>query len=133
MKIQEKNLDASRNSRWKQPRRFLYKSWYKDLYWAWSSKKRNIIGSPIFRFHILTSPFKTAFAWIQGLFFTIAFCLTGITAWNTFVELKRSGDEHRNFCKNVKNINVFQRSNDSSEHETRENTHAACRFSQLFV
>ena len=53
-------------------------------------KKRNIIGSPIFQIpYIGLVLSKTAFAWIQGLFFTIAFCLTGITAWNTFVELKK--------------------------------------------
>ena len=37
-------------------------------------KKRNIIGSPIFQIpYIGLVLSKTAFAWIQGLFFTIAF------------------------------------------------------------
>nr|WP_086285431.1 signal peptidase I [Enterococcus sp. 10A9_DIV0425] len=61
-------------------------------------KSRNIIGTPIFQLPyigILLS--KNAFSWIRRIFFAVAFCLSGITAWHTILELKKRRENTLNF------------------------------------
>lgn len=60
--------------------------------------RRYIIGTPIFQIPyigILLS--KSAFTWMRWLFFTIAFCLTGITAWNMLDEFEKKKSFNRFF------------------------------------
>lgn len=62
--------------------------------------ERYIIGTPIFQIPyigILLS--KAAFAWMRWLFFGIAFCLTGITAWNMFDEFEKRKNSNRFFSQ----------------------------------
>lgn len=61
-------------------------------------RKRNIIGKPIFQIpYIGLILSRTAFVWIRWLFLVIAFCLTAITAWNTFEEFKKRKKGTRRF------------------------------------
>ena len=83
-------------------------------------KKRNIIGSPIFQIpYIGLVLSKTAFAWIQGLFFTIAFCLTGIMEYFCRVE-KEAETNTEIFVRMLKKTNIFKRYHYSSERVIRK-------------
>ncbi|EOH89334.1 signal peptidase I [Enterococcus villorum] len=62
--------------------------------------QRYIIGTPIFQIpYIGIFLSKAAFVWMRWLFLGIAFCLTGITAWNMFDEFEKKKNSNRFFTQ----------------------------------
>lgn len=65
-------------------------------------RDRNIIGTPVFKIPYIGLLFsRHAFNWMKGVFLGIAVCLSSITAWHTYLELKQCREKETDFFSDM--------------------------------